>query len=147
MLDEHPNLYVDIAARVVELGRHDPKKLREVFVRHRKRILFGTDLGVSPGDRLMLGSSGEEPNKREEVGPFFTAHYRWLETKDTQPSPTPIQGRWDIKGIDLPVDVLEDVYFRNAERLFEKPSPASARSGSRTPPPKPARGASPDSPP
>lgn len=121
MLDEHPNLHVDIAARVVELGRHDPKKLRAVFVKHRKRILFGTDLGVSPKNHLMLGSFGEEPNKREEVGPFFAAHYDWLETSKTMPSPTPIQGRWKIHGIDLPDDVLEDVYYKNAERMFGPP--------------------------
>ena len=27
MLDANPNMYVDIAARVPELGRHDPEKL------------------------------------------------------------------------------------------------------------------------
>lgn len=129
MLDEHPNLYVDIAARVVELGRHDPKKLREVFVKHRKRILFGSDLGVTPRGGLMLGSFGEEPNRREEVGPFFAAHWRWLETSDTLDSPTPIQGRWKIHGLDLPEDVLADVYHGNAERLFGGPvkeAPATA---------------------
>lgn len=128
MLDDHDNLYVDIAARIVELGRHDPKKLREVFVRHRKRILFGSDLGVSPRDALMLGSFGEEPNRREEVGPFFAAHWRWLETDATQKSPTPIQGRWDIYGLALPEDVLDDIYAGNAERLLGTPTkpPAAA---------------------
>jgi predicted TIM-barrel fold metal-dependent hydrolase len=125
MLEEHPNLNVDIAARVVELGRHDPKKLREVFIKHADRILFGTDLGVNEDGFLMLGSFGEEPNKREEVGPFFSAHYRWLETDADQPSPTPIQGRWKIHGIDLPNEVLEKIYVKNAERLFG-PAPTGA---------------------
>lgn len=122
MLDEHPNLYVDIAARVVELGRHDPKKLRAVFIEHRKRILFGSDLGVTPRGGLMLGSFGEEPNRRDEVGPFFAAHWRWLETADTLDSPTPIQGRWKIHGLELPSDVLDDIYHGNAERLFGAPA-------------------------
>jgi predicted TIM-barrel fold metal-dependent hydrolase len=121
MLDENPNLYVDIAARIVELGRHDPERLRKVFIKHADRILFGTDLGVNEDGFLMLGSFGEEPNKREEVGPFFKAHYRWLETREEQASPTPIQGRWNIKGLGLPKDVLEKIYRRNAERLFGKP--------------------------
>jgi predicted TIM-barrel fold metal-dependent hydrolase len=126
MLDENPNFYVDIAARVPELGRHDPDRLRKVFIRHADRILFGTDLGVNEDGFLMLGSFGEEPNKRDEVGPFFRAHYRWLETKDEQPSPTPIQGRWNIKGIALPRDILEKIYSKNAEKLFGPPPTAPA---------------------
>ena len=120
MLDEHPNLYVDLAARIPELGRHDPKTVREIFVKHADRILFGTDLGVFTGG-FMFGSSGEEPNRREEAAPYFRAHYRWLETEATMPSPTPIQGRWDIRGIALPDVVLKKIYFANALRLFGPP--------------------------
>jgi amidohydrolase family protein len=117
-LDKYPNLYVDIAARVPELGRHDPDTLRAVFVKHRKRILFGTDLGVSKDEFIMLGSFGEEPNKRSEVGPFFKAYFGWLEAKADEPSPTPIQGRWTIHGLGLPEDVLDDIYVHNATKLF-----------------------------
>ena len=120
-LDRLPNLYVDLAARVPELGRHDPERLRQVFLRHQDRIVFGTDLGVSGEDFLMLGSFGEEPNRREEVGPFFTAYQRWLEARDEQPSPTPIQGDWSIHGLGLPPDVLEKIYVQNAVRLFGPP--------------------------
>jgi predicted TIM-barrel fold metal-dependent hydrolase len=120
-LDELPNLYVDIAARVVELGRHDPDRLKKVFIKHADRILFGSDLGVNEEGFLMLGSFGTEPNKPSEVGPFFRAHYRWLETRDEQPSPTPIQGRWNIRGIGLSDDVLEKIYVKNAEKLFGPP--------------------------
>jgi predicted TIM-barrel fold metal-dependent hydrolase len=127
MLDEHPNLYVDIAARIPEIGRHDPKEVRAIFIEHADRILFGTDLGVFP-DGYMLGSYGEEPNRREEAGPYFAAHYRWLETSATFPSPTPIQGRWDIHGLALPDDVLRKVYFGNAFRLFG-PAPKNAKHG------------------
>jgi predicted TIM-barrel fold metal-dependent hydrolase len=35
--------------------------------------------------------------------------------------PTPIQGRWTVDGIGLPQEVLEDLYHRNAERLFGLP--------------------------
>jgi hypothetical protein len=122
MLDTYPNYNVDLAARVPEIGRHDPDQVRALFIAHRRRILFATDLGVSPDDFLMLGSFGEEPNKREEVKPFFDAHWRWLETRDDQPSMTPIQGRWTIHGIGLPADVLEDIYAKNALRLFGVPT-------------------------
>ncbi|MCA9554002.1 MAG: amidohydrolase family protein [Myxococcales bacterium] len=132
-LERYPNLYVDVAARVPELGRHDPEKLRQVFLRFQDRILFGTDLGVSGEDFLMLGSFGEEPNRPEELVPFFDAHHRWFETRDTMPSPTPIQGEWQIYGIGLPDEVLEKIYVRNAVRLFGPP-PAKATTWRMRPP-------------
>lgn len=124
LLRRHPNLFVDLAARLPELGRHDPKRLREVFVKYQDRILFGTDLGVSRYGFLMLGSYGKTPNRREEVGPFFRTHYAWLETSAKRPSPTPIQGNWPIYGIDLPNEVLSKIYAENAIRLFGRPTAA-----------------------
>lgn len=130
MLDAHPNLYVDLAARLPEIGRHDPKLLHRLFVKHADRILFGTDLGLSPGGFIMLGSIGEEPDTREDVKPFFDKHWRWLETWDTPiPSPTPIQGRWPIHGIGLPDEVLGKIYRENAVRLFG-PEPKGTRTSS-----------------
>ena len=130
-LDRYPNLYVDIAARVPELGRHDPARLRKVFLRHHRRILFGTDLGLGRNDFLMLGSFGEEPNRRDEVGPYFAAHWQWLETAVRgMPSPTPIQGDWTIDGLDLPAAVLDDIYVNNAVRLFGKPAPPATETQS-----------------
>src|SRR5262249_33713722 len=43
LLDRYPNLYVDTAARIPELGRHDAASLRAIFLAHEDRILFGTD--------------------------------------------------------------------------------------------------------
>jgi predicted TIM-barrel fold metal-dependent hydrolase len=124
MLDENKNLYVDLAARLPEIGRpsHDPKRLHELFVRHADRILFGTDTGVSEENELMLGSFGKEPNARGEVGPYFQKHWRFLETWDRDiPTPTPIQGRWNINGIGLPEEALVLIYRGNATRLFGPP--------------------------
>ena len=118
-LSRYPNMYIDIAARLPEFGRHSPKLIREIFIQHADKILFGTDLAVSPGNFLMLGSHGKEPSKREEAKPFFDIHWRYFETKNKNiPSPTPIQGRWTIDGIDLPFAVLRKFYFENAMKLF-----------------------------
>jgi hypothetical protein len=127
MLDKYPNLYVDIAARIPEIGRHPAEKIRPLFIEHADRILFGTDLGVFKGG-YMLGSSGEEPNTRDEAGPYFEAHYTWLETDKTIPSPTPIQGRWNIHGLSLPREVLDRIYSGNAIKLFGPP-PRKAKRG------------------
>ncbi len=130
LLDRYPNLYVDLAARIPELGRHDPAKLRAIFLRHQDRILFGTDLGVgAAADDLMLGSTGATPPTPADVERFFSATWRFLETDDRGfPHPTPIQGRWTIDGIGLPRGVLEKIYSGNADRLMQTaPAAAGAR--------------------
>ena len=117
-LDEMPNLYVDIAARVPELGRHPPHAMRAFFEKHQDRILFGTDLGFSRGG-IMLGSVGRERPQIIDIFHFLGQHQQWLETQATNiEHPTPIQGRWRINAIGLPPDVLKKLYQTNALKLF-----------------------------
>ena len=101
-LDAYPNLYVDIAARIAELGRQ-PRRARRLIVRHADRVLFGTDVF---------------PPSREE----YAIHFRFLETEDEHfayalDEPPP-QGRWRISGLGLPGEVLDLVYSGNAQRLI-----------------------------
>lgn len=121
MLDKYPNLYVDTAARVPELGRKSAVA-REIFLKHPDRILFGTDLGVGEEpDDLMLGSTGLLPPTRADADRFFNSTWRFFETRDEGfASPTPIQGRWTISGIGLPPEVLEKIYAGNADRLLRE---------------------------
>ena len=127
MLDKYPNLFIDTAARVPEIGRHDPVKMRQFFVKYQDRILFGTDLGVGPTqDDMMYGSNGSLPPTLDDERRYFQSTYRYFETSDRQfESPTPIQGRWKIDGIGLPEAVLRKLYFENAARILKwKPAPA-----------------------
>jgi predicted TIM-barrel fold metal-dependent hydrolase len=119
MLDKYPNLYVDTAARVPELGRK-AAMVREIFVKHQDRVLFGTDLGVGEApDDLMLGSTGLLPPTRADADRFFGATWRFFETRDENfAHPTPIQGRWTISGLGLPPEVLTKFYAGNADRLL-----------------------------
>jgi len=56
-----PNLWLDTAARIPELGRHPPLELRQFFTEFRDRVLFGSDLGVGAAPSpLFLGSSGPD---------------------------------------------------------------------------------------
>jgi hypothetical protein len=100
-LDAHPNMFVEIAARISELGRQ-PYTARKFFLRYSDRILFGTD-GVPP---------------LTELDP----HWRMLETWDEffpyEDNPFPPQGFWNIYGLGLPDDVLRKVYYENAARLI-----------------------------
>ena len=49
-LDKYPNLYVEPASRIGELGRQ-PYTARKFFIKYADRILFGTD-GPWPEQRL-----------------------------------------------------------------------------------------------
>jgi predicted TIM-barrel fold metal-dependent hydrolase len=120
MLDKYPNLMIDTAARVPEIGRQPPEKMRAFFEKYQDRVLFGTDLGIgSEPEDLMLGSTGSTPPTDADVQRFFEMTWRYFETNDRQfDHPTPIQGRWKIDGVGLPRPVLEKIYWRNAAKLL-----------------------------
>lgn len=113
-LDSHPNMSVDIAARIGELGRQ-PRMSRKFFDKYQDRIVFGTDASSSPSTPQQI--FGE---------PLYEIYYRFLETEDEYfdyaPAPVPPQGRWRIGGIGLPEQVLRKVYWENAARLMALPS-------------------------
>jgi predicted TIM-barrel fold metal-dependent hydrolase len=101
LLDRCPNFNVDISARIAELGRQ-PYSSRRFFLKYADRILFGMDIAAN----------------REE----YRVHFRFLETDDEyfpySTSEVPPQGRWSIYGLDLPEEVLQKVYYRNAARII-----------------------------
>jgi predicted TIM-barrel fold metal-dependent hydrolase len=99
-LDSYPNMYVDVDARISELGRQ-PYTARKFFLKYQNRVMFGTDTS---------------PNRQA-----YRMYYRFLETDDEYfdcARGHHRQGFWMIYGIYLPKDVLAKVYHRNAERLF-----------------------------
>jgi predicted TIM-barrel fold metal-dependent hydrolase len=104
LLDKCPNFYADISARISELGRQ-PRAARWFFLKYADRILFGTDMGPDTN--------------------IYRIYYRFLETDDEyfnyDVTEMPRQGRWHIYGLSLPDDVLEKVYYRNAERVILQP--------------------------
>lgn len=122
-LDKYPNMMADLAARIPEIGRHPPEKVRRLFEKHQDRIVFATDFQVY--DRLTLGSGGSGPAPTDDDARiFFEKHWRWLETNDRDfEHMTPIQGDWTISGIRLSNDVLRKIYFGNAQKLLARSLP------------------------
>jgi predicted TIM-barrel fold metal-dependent hydrolase len=110
-LDRFPNMSVDMAARVGELGRQ-PVTTRKFFDKYQDRILFGTD--ATP--------HGDDYPQQVFNDQLYEIYYRFLETSDEYfdyaPAKVPPQGRWRIYGIDLPDSVLHKVYYENAARLL-----------------------------
>jgi len=109
-LDSHPNMHVDIAARIGELGRQ-PRAARRFFEKYQDRVLFGTD-----------ASAGAATPQQTFGDALYQIYYRFLETEDEYfdyaPAPVPPQGRWRIYGVGLPEPILRKVYFENAARLL-----------------------------
>ncbi len=125
-LARYPNMMADLAARIPEIGRHDPQQVHRLFVKHQDRILFGTDFQVVFDNlKLILGSSGSEPLPADaDAEVFFAKEWRWLETWDKNwPHMTPIQGDWTISSIGLPAAVLRKIYFDNARKLLARSLP------------------------
>jgi predicted TIM-barrel fold metal-dependent hydrolase len=135
MLDRYPNFFIDTAARIPEIGRHDPEQMRRFYEKYQDRILFGTDTGVgSSAEDMMFGSTGENPPTRADEVRFFTSTWRYFETRDKQfESPTPIQGRWKIDGVGLSSEILRKVYFENAARLLHWQPPVAGGEPARGP--------------
>jgi predicted TIM-barrel fold metal-dependent hydrolase len=129
MLDDCPNLYVDTAARVPEIGRK-PDETRRAILAHPDRVLFGTDVQLGVG-MMVLGAGEARGHTRVDVDHFFLSSWEFFETGHRGfAHPTPIQGRWTIDGIELPLDVLHKVYHENAERLLGlPPTPLVAEQG------------------
>jgi predicted TIM-barrel fold metal-dependent hydrolase len=118
LLDRCPNMYVDVSARLGEIGRHPPEKVRAFFIKHQDRILFGTDLIVTPNG-LQLGSIREDQPTFKDALKYYADHRRFFETADRNiDHPTPTQGRWKVNAINLPPKVLRKFYVENAERLI-----------------------------
>jgi predicted TIM-barrel fold metal-dependent hydrolase len=58
-LDRHPNMMADLAARIPELGRHDPEKVRRLFLKHQDRTTMprGSSRSTGAGWKRTIVSS------------------------------------------------------------------------------------------
>ena len=110
-LDRYPNMFVDLAARIGELGRQ-PRTARKFFDKYQDRILFGTD--ATP--------HGDEFPQQVFNDKLYEIYFRFLETEDEYfdyaPAKIPPQGRWRIYGIGLPDTILKKVYYENSARIL-----------------------------
>jgi len=96
LLDEIPNMYVEIAAVIAELGRQ-PRMAKKFFITYQDRILFGKD--------------SYHPEE-------FPTYFRVLESADEYfPYYKRYHAFWKMYGLDLPDEVLKKVYYKNALKI------------------------------
>src|SRR6202171_2332863 len=96
LFDTLPNMYVDIAAVLAELGRQ-PYSAHDFLVKYQDRVLMGKDI-----------YDGNE----------YKWYFRALETRDEYfEYYRKRHAFWRIYGFQVPDDVLKKVYYKNALRL------------------------------
>ena len=97
LLDELPNVVVEIAAVIAELGRQ-PIHARQFFEKYQDRILFGKDSWV--------------PDE-------YATYFRVLETNDEYfPYHKRYHAFWKMYGLGLPDNILKKIYYKNALRII-----------------------------
>lgn len=106
-LDQYANFYVDIAARISQLGRQ-PYTARRFLTQYSQRIVFGLDKWPTPADN-------------------YQVMFRFLETEDEyfdyvtdQDRSEGATGAWKIYGVNLADAVLQDIYYRTALTLIPR---------------------------
>ncbi len=113
-LNDFPNLYIDTASTkwmIRELGRNT-KQTRAFFDKHYKRILFATDLSVGWEDR----------DKEYLATRYWSQRIFWESNLQDVELPFPDEDNQNpptyINGLNLPKEILEHFYWKNAEKFF-----------------------------
>ena len=104
LLDRLPNVNTEIGAVVEELARQ-PRFARQFFIKYQDRVMFGKDTW-NPAE--------------------YPTYFRILETADEYfDHDRKYHGMWKAYGLDLPEDVLQKLYYKNALRVIPgiDPSP------------------------
>lgn len=96
MFDAMPNVYAELGAVLYDLGRQ-PRVAHDFLRKYSTRVLFGKD--------------SYQPSE-------YPYYWRVLETRDDYfDYYRDYHAFWKLYGLDLPDEVLKDVYFRNALQI------------------------------
>jgi len=98
MLSTYPNLNLDVSATFSYMHLVNYDNLRSFYIEYQDKILYGSDFGRF--------SEGESMQRTAEM---FAANFAMLETD---------QMVWNSKGLNLPREVLEKIYYKNALKLY-----------------------------
>jgi len=97
LLDNMPNVYVEIGAVIAELGRQ-PRMANWFFEQYQDRILFGKD--------------SYKPKE-------YPTYFRVLESADEYfPYYKKYHAYWKMYGLDLPDEILKKLYYKNALKII-----------------------------
>jgi predicted TIM-barrel fold metal-dependent hydrolase len=104
MLSKYPNFYIDLAATFQYMPLVNRENLRDFFIVYQDRILYGTDGGRVPDNTI------------DSHADRYARTFAILETNQTVNGS--FFGNQPVKGLDLPREVLEKIYYKNAVKLY-----------------------------
>lgn len=99
LLDKYSNLYADIAARFAEIAPV-PKYAAAFIIKYQDRLLYGTD--NSPEEDMYLTTFRILESADEHFYKIEMFNYHWA-----------------LYGLNLPKEVLEKLYRKNAEKILK----------------------------
>ena len=118
LLEKYPHFYIDTSATKWQVREVSPRRdaIRDLICRYPDRFLFGTDLVTRHG-----------LTAEHYVSRYWCQRTLWESTWEgrspiADPDYTPVENGPStplLRGVGLPADVLEKVYYKNAERLLK----------------------------
>ena len=112
MFKTYPNLHIDLATTPIFLHAVGRDNLRAFMIEYADRILFGTDMASA----WFVPVLDKKFPKIHDKVPQYQRYFEFLETDKELPSG--IKDEHKMRGLALPLDVLEKIYFRNAMRIY-----------------------------
>ena len=104
MLSKYPNFYIDISATFQYMHLVNRDNLRDFYIEFQDRILYGTDGGRVADDEI------------NNLADRYAKTFAILETNQTVNGS--FFGNQPVKGLDLPKEVLEKIYYKNALKFY-----------------------------
>ena len=101
MLSTYPNLYIDLSATFSYMHLVNYDNIRDFYIEYQDRILFGSD----------FSASGFSEDAIPRLINSYGGHFATLETDL-------MVNRGRTKGLNLPREVLEKIYYKNALKLY-----------------------------
>lgn len=109
MFETYPNLNIELSATFRRFHHPSREKFRNFLIKYADRILVGFDLGsrVNPGnyqwvaDRIHMSFSLLESDRMITYQPYK-------------------ESKQQMKGLALPIEALEKIYYKNAIRIYPR---------------------------
>lgn len=110
-LDKFKNMAVDISARISHLqyqSASDCDRVRDFILKYQDRLLYGTDIGYN--------GSGNKDNFMKRTHETWYDDWKYF-TTDEEMTSDKFGG--SFKGLKLPKEVVDKIYYGNAVRWFK----------------------------
>ncbi|HWR99639.1 MAG TPA: amidohydrolase family protein, partial [Prolixibacteraceae bacterium] len=114
--DRYPELKADLAARISHLQYQsavDRERVRNFLIKYQDRIIYGSDMSVNE-------ASADYRKVGDGMQRTWLNHWIFLATDSLvvmKDMPVP-----DIKGLQLPREVIDKIFCKNAEVFFKRAS-------------------------